>query len=172
MIQQLQRNRDSSFQAVSCGEEYSSQREHKHFHSLNIENDLQIRFELPREGNFRLRLEQEITQVCRFNTKTTRWFIKQLEWEFWTKICFQLHGMAFFSSVDDVFFFTHFKQVPLARIMSLNHNRILSSIARVHVEPLGEPGELLEEHLRMTLEHGTTSQRLLIPIWVSAFLFW
>lgn len=124
MIQQLQRNRDSSFQAVSCGEEYSSQREHKHFHSLNIENDLQIRFELPREGNFRLRLEQEITQV------------------------------------------------PLARIMSLNHNRILSSIARVHVEPLGEPGELLEEHLRMTLEHGTTSQRLLIPIWVSAFLFW
>lgn len=56
-------------------------------------------------------------------------------------------------------------QVPLVHIMSLSQNRIPSPLVQVHVEPLCEPGELCQDHLRMTLAYGRTTQRMLIPIW-------
>ena len=78
--------------------------------------------------------------------------------------------LCFFSSVD-LAFFSLFKQVPLVHIMSLSQNRIPSPLVQVHVESLCEPGELCQDHLRMTLAYGRTTQRMLIPIWVNAVHF-
>lgn len=70
-----------------------------------------------------------------------------------------------------VTFFPHLKQVPLMRIKSLCQNRIPGSIAQVHVEPLCEPGEVCQDHLRMTLDTGQTIYSMLIPIWVILTMF-
>lgn len=119
IVSQLQRDQFSSIQVVPFGNEYSPQQENRHFHLLNLENEIIIKFELRREAQGRFRLQEEQRPF----------------------------------------------QVPLVHIMSLSQNRIPSPLVQVHVESLCEPGELCQDHLRMTLAYGRTTQRMLIPIW-------
>lgn len=66
IVSQLQRDQFSSIQVVPFGNEYSPQQENRHFHLLNLENEIIIKFELRREaqGRFRLQEEQRPFQVC------------------------------------------------------------------------------------------------------------
>lgn len=62
-------------------------------------------------------------------------------------------------------------QVPLMRIKSLCQNRIPGSVAQVCVMPICEPGEVCQDHIKMTINTGHTIHILLIPIWVIITMF-
>lgn len=58
-------------------------------------------------------------------------------------------------------------EVPLHRIKSLCQHRIPGATLQVRIESLCEPGEVCQDHLRMTMENGQTIHKFLIPIWSS-----
>lgn len=118
-VSQLEQHLGMRFQVVPLGEEHSTQAESKHLHTINVDQQITVMFQL----------------------------LKQCE----TK--FILRGDTF--------------EVPLMRIKSLCQNRIPGSVAQVCVMPICEPGEVCQDHIKMTINTGHTIQILLIPIWSS-----
>lgn len=57
------------------------------------------------------------------------------------------------------------------RIKSLCQNRIPGSVAQVCVMPICEPGEVCQDHIKMTINTGHTIHIMLIPIWVILTMF-
>lgn len=62
---QMEQQQEIRLQLVSFGDEYSSQQQHQHFHTLCLEEGIKVKFELLKQvqRRFRIREEQETFQV-------------------------------------------------------------------------------------------------------------
>ena len=84
--------------------------------------------------------------------------------------------MKVFFNFNDIFFveIINHTLVDLSQVITVPQIQSLSqgcmespgAEARVCVESLGEVGQLCEDHLRIILDYGDTTQDLLLPIWV------
>lgn len=118
-VRQLEQHLGMRFQVVPLGKEHSTQAESKHLHTINVDQQITVTFQL----------------------------LGQCERKF------LLRGDTF--------------EVPLICIKSLCQNRIPGSVAQVCVMPICEPGEVCQDHIKMTINTGHTIHIMLIPIWSS-----
>ncbi|PFX20794.1 uncharacterized protein LOC111336433 isoform X2 [Stylophora pistillata] len=119
-VRHLEQQLGIPLHVVSLGEQHSTQVEHKHLHTLYVNDQIMVKFQLLRQCETRFTLQDQPPF-----------------------------------------------QVPLIHIKSLCQDRIPTSVAQVHVTPNCQPGEVCQDHIKMTIDTGQTTHIMLIPIWSS-----